>query len=109
MEEIMTKFTAAVIQAGSVPFDSKSSTEKACKLIAEAAQRGAKLLVFPEAFISAYPKGLDFGARVRPAFSGRTVRFLALLGKRHRSAGSRNRNDRSFCKRQRRLFGHRCD
>src|SRR4030042_4712587 len=64
MEEIMTKFTAAVIQAGSVPFNSKNSTEKACKLITEAAQQGAKLLVFPEAFISAYPKGLDFGARV---------------------------------------------
>ena len=68
MEEIMTRFTAAVIQAGSVPFDSKSSTGKACKLIAEAAQRGAQLLVFPEAFISAYPKGLDFGAGWACAF-----------------------------------------
>ena len=72
----MTKFTAAVIQAGSVPFDSKSSTEKACKLIAEAAQRGAKLLVFPEAFISAYPKGLDFGARVGLRFPEGRSDFL---------------------------------
>ena len=76
MEGIMTKFTAAVIQAGSVPFDSKSSTEKACKLIAEAAQRGAKLLVFPEAFISAYPKGLDFGARVGLRFPEGRSDFL---------------------------------
>src|SRR3972149_4151543 len=30
----------------------------------DAARRGAKLALFPEAFVSAYPKGLDFGARV---------------------------------------------
>jgi nitrilase len=32
--------------------------------MADAARLGAKLVVFPEAFISAYPKGLDFGARL---------------------------------------------
>jgi nitrilase len=32
--------------------------------MADAAGQGAKLVVFPEAFISAYPKGLDFGARL---------------------------------------------
>src|SRR5262249_60271760 len=26
--------------------------------------KGAKLVVFPEAFIGGYPKGIDFGARV---------------------------------------------
>jgi nitrilase len=30
----------------------------------QCAQRGARIAVFPEAFVSAYPKGLDFGARV---------------------------------------------
>jgi nitrilase len=60
----MTPFRAAVVQAGSVPFDSRRSLEKACSLMADAAGQGAKLVVFPEAFISAYPKGLDFGARV---------------------------------------------
>ena len=30
----------------------------------KAAKEEAKLIVFPEAFISAYPKGLDFGARI---------------------------------------------
>jgi nitrilase len=60
----MTPFRAAVVQAGSVPFDSKRSLEKACSLMADAAGQGAKLVVFPEAFISAYPKGLDFGARL---------------------------------------------
>jgi nitrilase len=33
-------------------------------LTAEAALQGAQLVVFPEAFVSGYPKGLDFGARV---------------------------------------------
>ncbi len=33
-------------------------------LIKEGAATGAKLLVFPEALISGYPKGADFGARV---------------------------------------------
>jgi len=60
----MRQFRAAVVQAGPVPFDSKGSLEKARGLIARAKQEGAKLAVFPEAFISAYPKGLDFGARV---------------------------------------------
>ena len=33
-------------------------------MTADASKQGAKLVVFPEAFVSAYPKGLDFGARV---------------------------------------------
>jgi len=33
-------------------------------LTADAAAQGARLVVFPEAFVSSYPKGLDFGARV---------------------------------------------
>jgi nitrilase len=54
----------AVVQAGSVPFDSDASIAKAERLMAEAAAVGAKLIVFPEAFIGGYPKGADFGARV---------------------------------------------
>jgi nitrilase len=42
--------------------------EKAADLAADAARQGAKLVVFPEAFVSAYPKGLDFGARVGMRF-----------------------------------------
>ncbi len=64
----MTPFRAAVVQAGSVPFDSQRSVEKACRLMAETGRQGVKLAVFPEAFISAYPKGLDFGARVGMRF-----------------------------------------
>lgn len=60
----MTQFRVAVVQAGAVPFDSIGSVEKACSLAVDAAKQGAKLVVFPEAFVSVYPKGLDFGARV---------------------------------------------
>ncbi|HXF52798.1 MAG TPA: nitrilase-related carbon-nitrogen hydrolase [Hyphomicrobiaceae bacterium] len=60
----MTPFTAAVVQTASVAFDAARTIEKAAPLIAEAARRGAKLVVFPEAFVGGYPKGLDFGARV---------------------------------------------
>lgn len=51
----------AVIQAASVLFDREATVEKACKLIAEAAATGAQLVLFPEAFVPAYPRGLSFG------------------------------------------------
>ncbi len=54
----------AVVQDCPVPFDLAGSIAKAERLTATAAETGAKLIVFPEAFISGYPKGLDFGARV---------------------------------------------
>lgn len=54
----------AVVQSSSVPFNSDASTTKAEKLIIEAASQGAKLVVFPEAFIGGYPKGTTFGAAV---------------------------------------------
>jgi nitrilase len=56
--------TVAVVQAGAVLFDSNACLDKAERLIAEAAGQGARLTVFPEAFIGGYPKGEDFGARV---------------------------------------------
>lgn len=49
-------FKAAVIQAGAVPFDIEASLAKAEVLIAEAGAQGCRLAVFPEAYISAYPK-----------------------------------------------------
>lgn len=55
---------AAVVQASSVLFDRQKSIEKTIQLTADAAAKGAELVVFPEAFISAYPRGLDFGAVV---------------------------------------------
>src|ERR1700750_1405557 len=60
----MASFTAAVVQNAPVVFDSAATLGKIDTLTADAAKTGAKLVVFPEAFVSAYPKGLDFGARV---------------------------------------------
>src|SRR5215468_8621325 len=57
-------FRAAVVQAASVGFDTQGSLAKLKRLALVAAERGARLAVFPEAFIAGYPKGLDFGARV---------------------------------------------
>lgn len=59
-----SRFTAAVVQSSPVVFEPKATLAKVRALTADAAKQGAKLVVFPEAFVSAYPKGLDFGARV---------------------------------------------
>ncbi|HKA56485.1 MAG TPA: nitrilase-related carbon-nitrogen hydrolase, partial [Candidatus Binatia bacterium] len=55
---------AAVVQAAPVVFDVRRTLDKLSDLAADAARRGAALAVFPEAFVSAYPKGLGFGARM---------------------------------------------
>jgi len=57
-------FLAAVVQAGAAVFDRARTIEKLRRLTAEAAAKGASLVLFPEAFVSGYPKELDFGARV---------------------------------------------
>jgi nitrilase len=56
--------TVAVVQAASVAFDRKRTLTKVIDLTREAAKKGAQLVLFPEAFISGYPRGLDFGAVV---------------------------------------------
>ena len=48
-----TKIAAA--QLTPVFLNKEKTVEKACKAIVEAANKGAKLIVFPEAFISGYP------------------------------------------------------
>jgi nitrilase len=60
----MRTFTAAVVQAASVAFDAEATLDKLRRLAADAAKQGAKLAVFPEAFIGGYPRDLDFGVRV---------------------------------------------
>ncbi len=54
----------AVVQASGIPFDSDAGVEKAVRRTADAAALGAKVIVFPEAFIGGYPKGLSYGTVV---------------------------------------------
>lgn len=54
----------AVMQAAPVIMDRAATVDKTIGLIDQAAARGAKLVVFPEAFIPAYPRGLTFGFTV---------------------------------------------
>jgi nitrilase len=58
------RFKVAVVQAAPVVFDRERTLKKVQSLSEEAARQGARLVVFPEAFVSAYPRGLDFGAVV---------------------------------------------
>ena len=72
----------SVVQAGSVPFDTAATLDKAEHYLAEAAAAGARLVLFPEAFLGGYPKGEDFGARV----GSRTPEGRALFARYHANA-----------------------
>jgi nitrilase len=58
----VSPFKVAVVQAASVAFNRERTLDKVHVLANEAARKGARLVLFPEAFVSAYPRGLDFGA-----------------------------------------------
>jgi nitrilase len=60
----MERVTVAVVQASPVVFDRVRTLEKLDRLAGDAARQRAQLVVFPEAFVSGYPRGLDFGAVV---------------------------------------------
>jgi nitrilase len=55
---------AAVVQTGSAMFDVERTLAKVERNVVEASKQDSQLIVFPEAFLSAYPKGLHFGAPV---------------------------------------------
>lgn len=61
MDIINQSVKVAVVQAASVIMDRDATIEKAISLIRQASAKGAKIVVFPEAFIPAYPRGLSFG------------------------------------------------
>jgi len=60
----MSIVRVALVQAAPVAFDRDRTLEKTRELAADASCQGARLIVFPEAFVSGYPRGLDFGAKV---------------------------------------------
>ncbi len=59
----MSTFKIAVVQAAPVVLDREATVSKARELIAEAGRSGARLVVFPEAFIPTYP---DWVWRIPP-------------------------------------------
>src|SRR6185295_6053273 len=60
----MKPVRAAVVQNSAVVFNREATLEKVARLVKDAKREGAELVVFPEAFVSAYPKGLNFGAAI---------------------------------------------
>jgi nitrilase len=61
MSDELARVRTAVIQAAPILFDREATVAKSCELIAKAGKMDADLIVFPEAFIPAYPRGLSFG------------------------------------------------
>ncbi len=68
----------AVVQAAPVLFDREKTIQKATELVADAAGQGAKIVLLPEAFVPAYPRGLSFGTVV-----GNRTPAGRLLGQRY--------------------------
>jgi len=60
----MSIVRAAVVQDSPIVFNPEATIEKVRSLVRQGAGKGAELVVLPEGFVSAYPTGLDFGARV---------------------------------------------
>lgn len=76
------KYLAACVQAAPVAFDLQATLEKTRDLAADAARQGAKLVLFPEAFVSAYPRGASFGATI----GARTAEGRELFRRYHASS-----------------------
>ena len=54
----------AAVQAAPLFFDREGSVEKVIRMTKEAAEAGAQLVLFPEAYVGGYPWGLAFGTAV---------------------------------------------
>lgn len=67
----------AVVQAASVPFERELTVDKAVRLIHESGAGGAKLALFPEAYVGGYPKGCGFKTPVGTRLPGSRDMFLS--------------------------------
>ena len=88
----ITSVRVAVVQAGAVPFDTEACVDKAVRLIGDAAGIGAKVIVFPEAFIPGYPKGLNYGLTVGARDAAGREEFRLNLDAAIEVPGSHTRN-----------------
>ncbi|MCM1989971.1 carbon-nitrogen hydrolase family protein [Oceanirhabdus seepicola] len=61
MNNVKNSVKVAVVQAAPVIMNREATIEKTITLIQQAAEKEAEVVVFPEAFIPAYPRGLTFG------------------------------------------------
>jgi nitrilase len=64
MHDPRRPIVVAVVQAGSLLFDTPRTLEKLAELAKAAREAGAQVALFPEAFVGGYPKGRDFGVVV---------------------------------------------
>jgi len=55
MGDRLPKYTGAAVQISPVFLDREATVEKACEAIREAGRNGARLIVFPEAYIPTFP------------------------------------------------------
>ncbi|MEU8148985.1 nitrilase-related carbon-nitrogen hydrolase [Nonomuraea sp. NPDC048901] len=60
----MDSVRAAVVQASPVHNNHRASMAKIRNLLSDTSQSGAKLAVFPEAFLGGYPRGATFGTSI---------------------------------------------
>ena len=58
------KLNVAVVQSAPVLFDREQTITKTCDFIRHCGESGAELILFPEAFVSVYPRALTFGTVV---------------------------------------------
>ncbi|MDX9871778.1 MAG: carbon-nitrogen hydrolase family protein [Clostridia bacterium] len=61
MEKVANSVRVAVVQAAPIIMDREKTLAKALNLIKQAGETGANIIVLPESFIPAYPRGLSFG------------------------------------------------
>ncbi len=61
MKDTNKKIVVALAQASPIIMDKEKTIKKATELIKQAGQKGANLVVFPESFVPAYPRGFSYG------------------------------------------------
>ncbi|KAM7276809.1 hypothetical protein ACFE04_018675 [Oxalis oulophora] len=71
-----------VVQASTIFYDTPATLDKAERLLVDAAKNGSQLLVFPEAFVGGYPRGMTFGVTI----ANRTAKGKEDFRKYHASA-----------------------